>query len=230
MTERILVVDDEAAIRETVGYALRGEGYEVSDAADGEEALEVARSNGFDVLILDLMLPKLSGVEVCRRLRAESDVPILLLTAKDAEVDRVLGLEAGADDYVTKPFSMAELVSRVRAILRRRQLDRSAAAGGIVYRVGGLTLDLVRYGAQVDGRAVNLTRSEFKLLTLLAAEPERVFSRREIMQHLWESSYVGDQRACDIHVSNIRRKIERDPANPERLLTVRGVGYRLLAV
>jgi two-component system response regulator RegX3 len=230
MTERILVVDDEAAIRETVGYALRGEGYEVSDAADGEEALEVARNNGFDVLILDLMLPKLSGVEVCRRLRAESDVPILLLTAKDAEVDRVLGLEAGADDYVTKPFSVAELVSRVRAILRRRQLDRSAAAGGIVYRVGGLTLDLVRYGAQVDGRAVNLTRSEFKLLTLLAAEPERVFSRREIMQHLWESSYVGDQRACDIHVSNIRRKIERDPAHPERLLTVRGVGYRLLAV
>ena len=230
MTQRILVVDDEAAIRETVGYALRGEGYEVSDAADGEEALEVARNNGFDVLILDLMLPKLSGVEVCRRLRAESDVPILLLTAKDAEVDRVLGLEAGADDYVTKPFSMAELVSRVRAILRRRQLDRSAAAGGIVYRVGGLTLDLVRYGAQVDGRAVNLTRSEFKLLALLAAEPERVFSRREIMQHLWESSYVGDQRACDIHVSNIRRKIEREPAHPERLLTVRGVGYRLLAV
>lgn len=229
MTERILVVDDEAAIRETVGYALRGEGYEVSDAADGEEALEVARSNGFDVLILDLMLPKLSGVEVCRRLRAESDVPILLLTAKDAEVDRVLGLEAGADDYVTKPFSMAELVSRVRAILRRRQLDRSATAA-VVYRVGGLTLDLVRYGAQVEGRAVNLTRSEFKLLALLAAEPERVFSRREIMQHLWESSYVGDQRACDIHVSNIRRKIERDPARPERLLTVRGVGYRLVAV
>jgi len=125
---------------------------------------------------------------------------------------------------------MAELVSRVRAILRRRQLDRSAAAGGIVYRVGGLTLDLVRYGAQVDGRVVNLTRSEFKLLALLAAEPERVFSRREIMQHLWESSYVGDQRACDIHVSNIRRKIERDPARPERLLTVRGVGYRLVAV
>jgi two-component system response regulator RegX3 len=228
MTERILVVDDEAAIRETVGYALRGEGYEVSDAADGEEALEAARSNGFDVLILDLMLPKLSGVEVCRRLRAESDVPILLLTAKDAEVDRVLGLEAGADDYVTKPFSMAELVSRVRAILRRRQLDRSS--GALVYRVGGLTLDLVRYGADVDGRAVNLTRSEFKLLAMLAAEPERVFSRREIMQHLWESSYVGDQRACDIHVSNIRKKIERDPTRPERLLTVRGVGYRLVAV
>ncbi|HEY8626896.1 MAG TPA: response regulator transcription factor [Gaiellaceae bacterium] len=229
MTERILVVDDEAAIRETVGYALRGEGYDVSDAADGEEALEAARSNGFDVLILDLMLPKLSGVEVCRRLRAESDVPILLLTAKDAEVDRVLGLEAGADDYVTKPFSMAELVSRVRAILRRRELDRSSS-GALVYRVGGLTLDLVRYGAQIERRAVNLTRSEFKLLALLAAEPERVFSRREIMQHLWESSYVGDQRACDIHVSNIRRKIERDPAHPERLLTVRGVGYRLVAV
>jgi two-component system response regulator RegX3 len=228
VTDRILVVDDEAAIRETVGYALRSEGYEVSDAADGEEALEVARSNGFDVLILDLMLPKLSGIEVCRRLRAESDVPILLLTAKDAEVDRVLGLEAGADDYVTKPFSMAELVSRVRAILRRRHLDRSASE--VVLRVGGLTLDVVRFGAQVEGRAVNLTRSEFKLLALLAAEPERVFSRREIMQHLWESTYVGDQRACDIHVSNIRRKIEVDPGRPARLLTVRGVGYRLVAV
>ena len=229
MTERILVVDDEPAIRETVGYALRGEGYEVADAADGEEALEVARENGFDVLILDLMLPKLSGVEVCRRLRAESDVPILLLTAKDAEVDRVLGLEAGADDYVTKPFSMAELVSRVRAILRRRELDRRSS-GGLALRVGGLALDVARHRVEVEGRQVNLTPSEFKVLTLLANEPERVFSRREIMQHLWESSYVGDQRACDIHVSNIRRKIEEHPARPVRLLTVRGVGYRLTAV
>ena len=140
----------------------------------------------------------------------------------------MVGLELGAYDYVTKPFSMAELVSRVRAILRRRQLDRSS--GALVHRVGGLTLDLVRYGAQVDDRAVNLTRSEFKLLALLAGEPERVFSRREIMQHLWESSYVGDQRACDIHVSNLRRKIEETPGNPARLVTVRGAGYKLLTV
>ncbi len=229
MTERILVVDDEDAIREAVGYALRGEGYDVDEAADGEAALEAARTDEVDVLVLDQMLPKLSGLEVCRRVRAESDVPILILTAKDAEVDRVLGLESGADDYVTKPFSMAELISRVRAILRRRELDR-AGAGALVYRVGGLTLDVARHGVEVDGKPVGLTRSEFRLLSLLAAEPERVFSRREIMQHLWQSSYVGDQRACDIHVSNIRRKIEAVPAHPRRLLTVRGVGYKLVAV
>jgi DNA-binding response OmpR family regulator len=180
------------------------------------------------VLVLDLMLPRLSGVEVCRRLRAESDIPILMLTAKDGEVDRVLGLEIGADDYVTKPFSMAELVSRVRAMLRRRELDRAGAATAI--RVGGLQLDLARHRVRVEGRAVDLTRSEFRLLTLLAGAPERVFTRREIMQHLWQSEYVGDQRACDIHVSNIRRKIEADPRAPRRLVTVRGVGYRLAAV
>jgi two-component system response regulator RegX3 len=229
MSERILVVDDEDAIREAIGYALRGEGYEVAEAADGEEALRAARADGYDVLVLDLMLPKLSGLEICRRLRAESDVPILLLTAKDAEVDRVLGLEAGADDYVTKPFSMAELVSRVRAILRRRELDRGASRL-LALRVGGLTIDLARHRVEVEGETIELTRSEFRLLALLAGEPERVFTRREIMQHLWESDYVGDQRACDIHVSNIRRKIEREPANPRRLVTVRGVGYRLAAV
>ena len=229
MSERILVVDDEPAITDAVAYALRGEGFDVATAGDGESALDAAREQGFDVLVLDLMLPRLSGIEVCRRLRAESDVPILMLTAKDAEVDRVVGLEAGADDYVTKPFSTAELVSRVRAILRRRELDRTAGSS-TTRRLGGLTLDLARYRASVDGEVVPLTPSEFKLLALLAQEPERVYTRREIMEHLWESSYVGDQRACDIHVSNVRRKIERDPANPERLLTVRGVGYRLVSV
>jgi two-component system response regulator RegX3 len=225
VTTRILVADDELAISDAVGYALRGEGFEVETVADGEAALEVAQADGFDVLILDLMLPKLSGIEVCRRLRAQSDIPILMLTAKDAEVDRVLGLEAGADDYVTKPFSMPELVSRVRAMLRRRELDR--ADGTRTLRLGGLELDLARHRVTVDGESVQLTPSEFRVLTLLAAQPERVFSRREIMQHLWDSSYVGDQRACDIHISNIRRKIERDAGVPERLLTVRGVGYRL---
>jgi two-component system response regulator RegX3 len=175
------------------------------------------------------MLPELSGTDVCRALRAESDVPILMLTARDAEVDRVLGLEAGADDYVTKPFSMAELVSRVRAILRRRDLDRSTGSTP-VRSLGSLSLDLARNTAALDGAPVQLTPSEFKILALLAEEPERVYSRREIMEHLWESSYVGDQRACDIHVSNIRRKIERNPGNPERLVTIRGVGYKLLAV
>jgi DNA-binding response OmpR family regulator len=226
---RILVVDDEPAIVDAVAYALQGEGYEVDSRADGDEALAAALDGSFDLVILDLMLPTLSGTEVCRRLRDASDIPILMLTAKDAEVDRVLGLEAGADDYVTKPFSIAELVSRVRAILRRRELDRGGR-GYSFRRVGNLSLDLGRHKVALDGREVQLTPSEFRLLALLAEEPERVYSRREIMQHLWESSYVGDERACDIHVSNLRRKLEREPEEPERILTVRGVGYKLVPV
>jgi two-component system response regulator RegX3 len=228
MSDRILVVDDEPAIVDAVAYALRASGFEVDAFGDGESALEAARSDGYDVLVLDVRLPGLSGIEICRRLRGESDVPILILTAMDAEVDRVLGLEAGADDYVTKPFSVAELVSRVRAILRRRELDR--ASGGGVRRVGSLELDVNRHEVRIDGRTIRLTPSEFRLLALLAEGPERVYTRREIMQHLWDSTYVGDQRACDIHVSNLRRKIEETPGRPQRLVTVRGVGYKLRAV
>jgi two-component system response regulator RegX3 len=225
---RVLLVDDEPAIRDAVGYALRQEGFDVSVQADGESGLEAARDGDFDLVILDLMLPGTPGTEVCRRLRDESAVPIVMLTAKNAEVDRVLGLEIGADDYVAKPFSMAELLGRVRAILRRRELDR--VGRGAVRRVGGIELDSTRHTATADGERRSLTPSEFRLLDLLASEPERVFSRREIMQHLWESSYVGDQRACDTHISNLRRKIERDPTAPERIVTVRGVGYKLTAV
>jgi two-component system response regulator RegX3 len=228
VSEKILVVDDEPAIVDAVTYALRASGFEVDTFGDGESALEAARTDGYDVLVLDVRLPGLSGIEICRRLRSESDVPILILTAMDAEVDRVLGLEAGADDYVTKPFSVAELVSRVRAILRRRELDR--ASGGAVRRIGSLELDVNRHEVRLDGRTIRLTPSEFRLLALLAQEPERVYTRREIMQHLWDSTYVGDQRACDIHVSNLRRKIEEPPGRPQRLVTVRGVGYKLLAV
>ena len=229
MSERILVVDDEPAIVDAVVYALEGEGYEVASRADGEEALSAALDEAFDLVVLDLMLPRLSGTEVCRRLRAESDVPIVMLTAKDAEVDRVLGLEIGADDYVTKPFSIAELVSRVRALLRRRELDR-AGRGYAFKRVGSLTLDLTRHKVSLGGSEVQLTPSEFRLLALLAEEPERAYSRREIMQHLWESSYVGDERACDIHISNLRRKVEEAPDEPQRILTVRGLGYKLVPV
>ena len=229
MSERILVVDDEPAIVDAVAYALEGEGYEVASRADGEAALSAALDETFDLVVLDLMLPRLSGTEVCRRLRAESDIPIVMLTAKDAEVDRVLGLEIGADDYVTKPFSIAELVSRVRALLRRRDLDR-AGRGYAFKRVGSLTLDLTRHKVSLAGGEVQLTPSEFRLLALLAEEPERAYSRREIMQHLWESSYVGDERACDIHISNLRRKLEEAPDEPQRILTVRGIGYRLVPV
>jgi two-component system response regulator RegX3 len=225
---KVLVVDDEPALRDTLSYALRQEGFEVEVREDGDSGLTAALEDGIDLVILDLMLPGLPGTEVCRRLRAKSAIPIVMLTAKGAELDRVLGLEIGADDYVTKPFSMAELVGRVRAILRRRELDQAGLAE--VHRVGALELDPVRHRVRIDGNEVPLTPSEFRLLDLLAGDPERVFSRKEIMQHLWDSSYVGDQRACDIHISNLRRKVEADPSDPKRIVTVRGIGYKLVAV
>ncbi len=229
MSARILIVDDEPAILDSVSYGLSREGFAVHGVTDGQAALDAVAGAPFDLVVLDLMLPDVPGTEVCRRLRADSAVPILILTAKDTEVDRVLGLELGADDYVTKPFSMAELVSRVRAILRRRELDRARDGVGL-RRVGGLLVDVARHQVLVDGKPANVTPSEFRLLVLLAEHPERVFSRRELMEHLWQSAYVGDQRACDIHISNLRRKIEREPGRPTRLVTVRGVGYKLVPV
>jgi two-component system, OmpR family, response regulator RegX3 len=228
MTERILVVDDTEAILDAVTDALVAEGFEAHGVSDGAVALETAQAEAFDLVILDLMLPGLSGTEVCRRLRAKSPVPIIMLTARDSEADRVLGLEIGADDYITKPFSEVELLSRVRAILRRRELDRAPAS--TVRRLGGLSLDLVEHEVQVDGEPVALSPSEYRLLAFLADEPGRVFSRREIMQHLWQSTYVGDERACDAHVSTLRRKIERDPSHPERIVTVPAFGYKLVSV
>ncbi len=227
MTARVLLVDDERDILEPLTYALEREGFAVTCSGDGLEALGLARQETFDVLVLDVMLPGMSGIDVCRTVRGESDVPIVMLTARDAEVDRVLGLELGADDYVTKPFSTAELVSRIRAILRRRDLDRASGHGNEV-AVGGISIDLARHEVSVDGRPVPLTPSEFRLLLLLAEEPERAFTRAQIMEHLWQTPYVGDARACDAHISNLRRKIERDPAHPERLVTVREVGYKIV--
>lgn len=228
MSAAVLVVEDDAAIADALAYSLRAEGFEVELRGDGETALAAARTRAFDVVVLDIRLPGVSGLEVCRRLRTESAVPILMLTARDAEVDRVLGLESGADDYVTKPFSMPELLSRIRAILRRRELDR---AGGIAVRaIGGLRIDVARHEITIDGRRVQVTPTEFRLLALLAEDPERVYGRREIMRHLWDSDHVGDARACDIHISNLRAKIERDPRLPERIVTVRGAGYKLVPV
>jgi DNA-binding response OmpR family regulator len=224
---RILIADDEPDIVAPLSYALRRAGYEVDAVGDGEAALDAARASSYDVVVLDVMMPKLSGTEVCRRLRAESAVPIIMLTAKDAEVDRVVGLELGADDYVTKPFSVRELISRVGAVLRRRELDR-ASGGEPTIHVGGLTLDLPRHEVNVDGRDVNLTPSEFKLLALLAERPGQVFSRTQLLEHLWQSPHIGTPRACDVHISNLRRKIERDPTRPERILTVREIGYKLV--
>jgi two-component system, OmpR family, response regulator RegX3 len=227
VTGRILVVNDDPGVLEVVAYSLGSEGFEVETVTDGATALSRAMEQPYDLVILDLMLPAMSGTEVCRQLRAErKTVPILMLTAKDAELDRVLGLELGADDYVTKPFSQAELVSRVRALFRRREYEREST--DVVRQIGGLRLDFARHEVVVDGKPVKLTASEFKVLTLLASEPERVFSRRQVMEYLWESSYVGDEHAADVHISNLRRKIERDSSHPERIVTVRSFGYKLV--
>ena len=223
----ILVVDDDPGVLDVVAFTLRREGFEVDEERDGAAALDAARARSYDIVILDVMLPELPGTDVCRALRAESDVPIVMLTARDAELDRVNGLELGADDYVTKPFSSAELLSRVRAILRRRELDRANGALP-VRRLGGVRIDLGRQEVNVDGERVHLTLSEFKVLALLAERSDEPVSRRELMQHLWASEHVGDEHACEVHISNLRRKIERDPSQPERLVTVRGSGYKLL--
>ena len=229
-TLNILVVDDELALRQTLKRSFSLDGHKVVEVATGEAAIDRATTDPFDMVLLDVALgPGIDGYDVCRELRARRNVvPIIMLTARDAEADAVLGLEAGADDYVAKPFSMAELVSRVRAILRRRRLDRKGDTSSL--HVGALTLDLLRHTVTLEGRSFVVTASELKLLALLAAQPGRVFGRREIMQHLWDSSYVGDERAADVHVKNVRRKIEHDPGRPQRLLTVRGAGYKLVAV
>jgi two-component system response regulator RegX3 len=228
VSSTVLLVDDDPGVLDVVSFMLRREGFEVDSERDGTAALEAARRKGYDIVILDVMLPGTPGTDVCRELRSESDVPILMLTARDAEIDRVLGLELGADDYVTKPFSTAELLSRVRAILRRRELDR-ANGGSTVRNLGGLQIDLGRHEVRVDGERVHLTLSEFKVLALLAEQPAAVVSRKELMQHLWASEHVGDEHACEVHISNLRRKIERDPTQPQRLVTVRGMGYKLVS-
>ncbi|MGH2923103.1 MAG: response regulator [Solirubrobacterales bacterium] len=224
---RILVVDDEPSVRESVGYALEHEGFDVTLASDGEDAEARLADTDFELLIIDIMMPGKSGLDVCREVRASSAVPIILLTAKDAEVDKVVGLEVGADDYVTKPFSVRELLGRVRAQLRRRELDRSDAGGErALITAGPVTIDLARHFITVRGEPVNLTRSEFQVLRLLAEKPGEVFSRKQIMEELWQTEFRGDVRACDVHISNLRQKIERDPQNPELVVTVRRVGYR----
>ena len=224
---RILVVDDEPSVRESVGYALEQEGFDVTLATDGEDAERQIDDDGiFDLLILDIMMPGKSGLDICREVRSQSAVPIILLTAKDAEVDKVVGLEVGADDYVTKPFSVRELLGRVRAQLRRRELDRTDGTDGQTIEAGPVSVDLARHLVTVRGEPVNLTRSEFQVLRLLVENPGQVFSRKEIMEELWQTEFRGDVRACDVHISNLRQKVESDPQNPELVLTVRRVGYR----
>ena len=222
--KRVLVVDDEDSILKVVDYALSQAGYEVHTASDGDGAEAACSAISPDLVILDVMLPGKSGLEIARDLRATSGVPIIMLSARGDEVDRILGLEFGADDYVTKPFSPRELVSRVKAILRR---TGDAVGPNAVVTVGDLQIDTVARQVKVGSAPVNLTGSEYRILVHLAAYPGRAFSRDDILSALWEESTVGDERAVDVHIHNMREKIEADPKNPEYLLTVRGFGYRL---
>jgi len=222
----ILLVDDEDSIQKLLTYPLEREGYRVLQARDGEEALRRFASERIDLVVLDLMLPKLDGLEVCKRLRAESEVPIIMLTARDDELDKVLGLELGADDYITKPFSIREFRSRVRALLRRASVARHVDEGDDAITAEGLTIDLSRRAVEVGGERVQLTYVEFELLRILASHPGRVYSRRMLLEALWGGADYREPRTIDVHVRHLREKLERDPAEPEYILTVRGVGYR----
>jgi DNA-binding response OmpR family regulator len=223
----ILLVDDEDAVRKVLAFPLERDGYVVVQAADGEEALERFAAQHVDLVVLDIMLPKLDGLEVCKRLRATSTVPIIMLTARDDELDKVIGLELGADDYITKPFSIREFRSRVRALLRRSRtaLETGSDAQSVLEH-DGLTIDIPRRAVQVRGEPVQLTYVEFELLRTLAASPGRVFSRRMLLEALWKSADYRDPRTIDVHVRHLREKLEVEPRTPEYILTVRGVGYR----
>ena len=221
----ILLVDDEDAIQKLLSFPLQKDGYRVVEARDGETALRRFDEEAVDLVILDLALPKLDGLEVCRRLRAHSAVPIIMLTARDEEIDKVIGLEIGADDYITKPFSIREFRSRVRALLRRASL--APANAGEAIEVGPLRVDRARRRVEVEGKAPELTYVEFELVRVLAEQPGRVFSRSDLLEKIWGSSQYRDPRTVDVHVRHLREKLERDPGKPELILTVRGVGYRL---
>jgi DNA-binding response OmpR family regulator len=224
---RILLVDDEQSIQTLLSYPLRKDGYEVVQATNGRDALTRFEESPFDLVVLDVMMPQLDGLEVCRRLRARSTVPIIMLTAKAEEVDKVIGLELGADDYITKPFSLREFRSRVRAALRRGAMGRAEEiADDAPLRVAGLEIDFARRSVTVRGEKVDLTFVEFEILTALARNPGRVFTRDMLLTRVWGDSAFRDQRTVDVHIRHLREKLEADAKDPEYLFTVRGVGYR----
>ncbi len=225
MGQRVLVVDDEAAIVELVSYNLTREGFDVLVSADGAQAVQMARRESPDLVILDVMLPSMSGLDVCRQLRRETEIPIILLTARKDEMDRVLGLELGADDYVTKPFSPRELVARVKAILRRSRGREDDASDHQINRTG-LTVDPDRREASLDGKTLHLTFTEFELLHILAKNPGRAFTRDDLLMRVWGQDFFGDARTVDVHVRHLREKLMEDLQTPRFIETVRGVGYR----
>jgi two-component system response regulator RegX3 len=221
---RVLVVEDEESFSDALSYMLRREGYEVEVAGTGLDALTSFDRSGADLVLLDLMLPGLSGTEVCRELRTRSHVPIIMVTARDSEVDKVVGLELGADDYVTKPFSSRELVARIRAVLRRGIEPEELMLN--VVEAGPVRMDVERHVVSVDGQHVQLPLKEFDLLELLLRNAGRVLTRGQLIDRVWGADYVGDTKTLDVHVKRLRAKIEPDPANPKYLVTVRGLGYK----
>lgn len=225
---RILLVEDEAALSDPLAYLLEREGYDVSIAEDGQAAVETWERDGADLVLLDLMLPKLPGTDVCRRIRATSTVPIIMLTAKDAEVDIVVGLELGADDYVTKPYKTRELLARVKAALRRRDSDVSAADESVL-DAGDVRMDLDRHTVTVRGEEVAMPLREFDVLEFLMRNAGRVLTRGQLIDRVWGSDYFGDTKTLDVHIKRIRSRIERDPSAPLMVVTVRGLGYRFEA-
>lgn len=227
MNEKILIVEDELPLAQAIAYALKREGYQVRIASDGQEGLRVALTEKPDLVILDLMLPKLDGWEVCRTLRAKSKVPILILTARGEEHDKVLGLELGADDYVVKPFSMRELIARVRALLRRAKMSMVGEEPEIL-QSGNLTLYVAEHRAELNGEELPLAPREFALLKVLMLNKGRVLSREQLLELAWGQSEFIDQHTVDVHIHWLREKIEPDPKNPRRIVTVRGIGYRFV--
>jgi DNA-binding response OmpR family regulator len=222
---RILLVDDEQSVQTLLTYPLRKEGYEVIPASTGSEALARFQEGQFDLVVLDVMLPEVDGFDVCRQLRAKSSVPIIMLTAKAEELDKVLGLELGADDYITKPFSMREFRSRVKAVLRRANVPRNGDAADEPLVHGDLSIDFAKRQVELRAEPVRLTYVEFEILAALARSPGRVFSRSMLLERLWGDSSFRDPRTIDVHIRHLREKLELDPANPELIFTVRGVGY-----
>ena len=224
----ILIVEDESSFSDALSFLLSKEGFEVSIAETGRAALEIFKAETFDLILLDLMIPEISGIEVCRAIRTTSSIPIIMLTAKDSEIDKVVGLELGADDYVTKPYSSRELVARIKAVLRRGSVEDNSQEAG-VHSAGNIRMDIERHAVSVNGAAISLPLKEFKLLEFLSRNKGRVLTRGQLIDRVWGDDYYGDTKTLDVHIKRLRSKIEVDPANPILIQTIRGLGYKFEA-